>query len=524
MEAGQILHGRYELLEFIGGGGMGQVWKARDLTEPGYVAIKGMKHEVTAEPGRRRRLELEASTLARLRHDRIVNILGEFEEDGELYLVMQLIQGPNLREATESGQLSDAAKVSILIDVLEALVYLHDEAEVVHRDLKPANVLLDQEQRAYVTDFGLARGPDALATRSVESLASFAFASPEVRAGRPATQRSDVWSFGATALWLFTERLYDAGVPEGDFAGALTEDIRAALSSRRPSAYDLLESLRRAEREGISGPVHAAQHDGLTRAIPVGAVTAGSGAAAPGDANQAPARRRNWLPLVLSLVVLAAIIALAVSLLRPGPETAAAPTTPPVTDTTPSPTKEPSPAPTSTPTPTFTTPSPTPTPSTALPPSGPTWYYLADMSPVGSEIEGRPGRCTGGCTGFSSQPGTIEGEIYPQSYVMRMDSDGKRSVSTWNAYTKCTTFEATIGLDDSSASVKTRFLLEREGGVTEDLGILPTGEGQKVTVDLTGVFRFTLVSHLTEASKQTTQKAVWGDARMLCAPLPTQQP
>lgn len=171
MKAGQVLHGRYELIEFIGHGGQGRVWKARDLTKPGYVAIKAMKHEDTAEPGRRRRLEREASTLARLRHDRIVNILEEFEEDGELYLVMQLIQGPNLEQAAKSGQLSDAAKVSVLIDVLEALVYLHDEAEVVHRDLKPANILLDQDQRAYVTDFGLAR--DAQATRSMVPMGSF---------------------------------------------------------------------------------------------------------------------------------------------------------------------------------------------------------------------------------------------------------------------------------------------------------------------------------------------------------------
>lgn len=529
MEAGQVLHGRYELLELIGKGGMGQVWKALDRQEQRHVAIKGLTKEPTQEAGIRRRLELEAQTLAGLRHDRIVNILAEFEEGGELYLVMQYIDGPNLSQAASAGQLSAASKVAILIGVLEALTYLHEGAEVLHRDLKPSNIILDRQQRAYVTDFGIARTRlDADATKSMATLGSWPYAAPEVRAGKPASERSDVWSFGAVALWLFTGRQYDEGIPAGDFAGSLTEDIRAALSPRRPSASDLLEAFRRAEREGLTGPVHAAQHDGLTRAIPAMAAAGAAGDDAPKTrpiravAASAPSRRRKILPIILVLAALIGVAALASAMLRPSPEASA----PPPVQTSPAvETPSPSPTPTVTPTP---TPSPTASASSSATVSsaplaaGPTWYYLADMDYIQAEIES--GNCQGGCTGFMKSPGSIAGNVYPRSFAMRLLSTGVRSTALWNAYTKCTTFEATIGLDDSSASVKTHFLLEREGGATEDLGIVNTGVAKKVSVDLTGVFRFKLVSYLAEATKGTAQKALWGDARMLCSPLPTPQP
>lgn len=320
MEAGQILHGRYALLESINSGNMGEVWKARDLNDSRDVAIKGVKPGDTAVPGLRRRLQLEAETLKSLRHDRIVNILDEFQEGGELYIVMQLIPGPNLERAVAATHFSDASKVSILIDVLEALVYLHDVAEVVHRDLKPANILLDQEQRAYVTDFGIARGPrDFSATRTMNGIGSWSFAAPEVRAGKPATERSDVWSFGAVALWLFTNKLFDEGIPDGNFAGPLTEDIRAALSPRRPPASDLLVSFRTAEREGLTGPFHAARHDGETRAVPKIA-TAGAAAPAVRAVQPMPSKgKRGKGPglLVLAGVVLVFLGAAAVWVFLP---------------------------------------------------------------------------------------------------------------------------------------------------------------------------------------------------------------
>lgn len=502
MHEGQILNGRFRLIRRLGEGGMGEVWLASDERLNRDVAIKGLGQ--SHEPGHQRRLEMEAHTVAGLDHPRIVPIYDTFTEDGRLYLVMRYVPGQDLGKASA---LTDIAKVNILTEVLEALTYLHDEADVTHRDLKPSNILLDQRQQAFVADFGIARSQrDPDATRTDGIIGSPPFMAPEVRVGQEATKLSDVWSFGAVALWLFTGLSYDAGIPDGQFAGALTDHIRAALSNQRPTAATLLDGFQRVRQSGGPGPLTAATAT-LTRTVET-----------PAHTPQRPARRRRWIPAAVAaaLVVLAA--ALAMTLLRPG-NTSPPPQTQPSTSNTPS--ETPSQSPTET-----TSESTTPTESeitpTAAPAAGPTWYYLADMEPIETEIEGRPGQCTGGCTAFRGQPASIAGDVYPQSYVMRMDYDGKRSTSLWNSYTKCTTFEATIGMDDSSASVTAKFVLEREGGKSDELGVLNTGTPKKVKADLTGVFRFKLVTYLSKVSQQRTdQKAVWGDARMLCSPLPT---
>lgn len=525
MNEGQLLNGRYRLIRRLGEGGMGDVWLARDQQLPREVAIKGLRPKPGAVPGERRRLELEAEMLAGLSNPRIVQIIDTFREGAQLYLVMQYIPGRDLQRAVEDGGLSTAKKTAILIDVLEALAYLHDETPVVHRDLKPANILLDRRDRASVTDFGIARSlADPDRTKSAYILGTFDYMAPEVRDGHKATPASDVWSFGAVALFLFTGRKYDHGIPDGDFAGPLTAPIRGALSrdpALRPSADSLLDSFRLPV-----GPT-ATRVAGPTAPIPVPppspARTSTASKAAVG------AKRIAWLPIALLLVALAGVGALAANTVfrqpaQPPVQNAAplvaapAPTT--ATPSTPPPTPSPSPTPTPTPAPTMDSPSPTPPAFT-----GPQWVYLASTDYIDAEIVGRPGRCDGGCTGFRLHPTSIAGTMYPQAWVMRMDGDGKKSTTTWNAYTKCTKLEATIGLSDDSQSVQAHFLLQREGGATDDFGVLRTGQSKKITVDLTGVFRFTVVSYLAvPQTLNTTSASAWGDIRMLCTGLPTQQP
>ncbi|WP_185982264.1 serine/threonine-protein kinase [Arthrobacter sp. KBS0703] len=513
MDEGQILGSRFRLISKLGEGGMGEVWLARDERLNRDVAIKGLGQ--SPEPGHQRRLEMEAHTVAGLDHPRIVPIFDTFTEDGRLYLVMRYVPGRDLGKATA---LTASAKVNILTEVLEALAYLHDEADVTHRDLKPSNILLDQRQQAFVADFGIARSHrDPEATKTAGIIGSPQFMAPEVRAGQEATKLSDVWSFGAVALWLFSGRSPDAGIPDGQFAGTLTDQVRVALSNQRPTAAALLEAFQHVRQTGGLGPL-TTDTATLTRTVET-----------PAPAAAQPAQRRRWIPAAVAaaMVVLAAVLAIA--LLRPGNTSPPPQTQPSISDT---PSETPSSSPTDTltetPTPTATETSETPTPSettpTAAPAAGPTWYYLADMQPIETEIESLS--CTGGCANFLPGPAVIAGDVYPQSYMMRMLSGGQRSTSLWNAYTKCTTFEATIGMDDSSASVTAKFLLEREGGKTEQLGVLNTGKPRSVKVDLKGVFRFKLVAYLAKVDpqKRTDQKAAWGDARMLCSPLPTPAP
>lgn len=148
--------------------------------------------------------------------------------------------------------------------MLSALAYLHEQTTVIHRDLKPSNILLGTDNQAYVADFGIAQSQlDPNATESQFLVGTRLYMAPEVQAGRPASHESDMWSFGAIALWLFTGRTPDLldpemGIPEGNFAGSLSDGIRATLSrdpSRRPSASHLLPVFRQAQHEGVTAVV-----------------------------------------------------------------------------------------------------------------------------------------------------------------------------------------------------------------------------------------------------------------------------
>ncbi|WP_183097766.1 NPCBM/NEW2 domain-containing protein [Nocardioides pelophilus] len=141
------------------------------------------------------------------------------------------------------------------------------------------------------------------------------------------------------------------------------------------------------------------------------------------------------------------------------------------------------------------------------------WFYLADLTPIETEIEGRPGGCTGGCTGFHDDSIDIAGRSYPRSWVMRLDDDGDRSTSTWNASRKCRSFDATVGLTDDSGTTNGRFTINL-GGDDIELATVPTGTGSKVTTDLRGVFRFVIAA--SNEGPGTDADSGWGDARLLC--------
>jgi len=192
------------------------------------------------------------------------------------------------------------------------------------------------------------------------------------------------------------------------------------------------------------------------------------------------------------------------------------PTTgPSITETTP--TDEPSTTAPATPD-EQSTPDPSVVVDTTEPPSTPTpapnafgWYYLADLHPV-STVLGQ--NCTGGCTGFQSGPGSL-GQVYPQSYVMRVSRRGSLSVSVWNALRACTTFDAMVGLDDMSDSTEARFTITPDGSSPVTVATVRTGQPKHVTFNLKNVYRFTLATNLTKP-EANEQKTVWGDAKVYC--------
>ena len=207
--------GAYEILAPLGKGGMGEVYRGRDIKLDREVAIKVLPATVAHDPERLARLEREAKILASLNHPNIAQIYGIEEADGVRALVMELVPG-----ATLKGPLSIETTVHYAKQIAEALEAAHEKG-IIHRDLKPANVIVTPEGVVKVLDFGLAavpsrdvtsdpaNSPTVTATQSGLILGTAAYMSPEQAAGKVVDKRSDIWSFGVVLYEMLTgERLF----------------------------------------------------------------------------------------------------------------------------------------------------------------------------------------------------------------------------------------------------------------------------------------------------------------------------
>ncbi|MER6830076.1 protein kinase [Streptosporangium sp. NPDC000563] len=194
--------GRYRLLEHIGEGGMGIVWRAHDELLDRVVAIKEVRYRGVDEAARtdlNRRTIREARTAGRLDHPSVIIVHDVVEEDGRPWIVMQLVRSRSLGEIVRSGgPLPPERVASVGLHVLGALRAAH-AAGVLHRDVKPENVLLADDGRVVLTDFGIASMTQETGiTRTGAMVGTPAFLPPERLHGMPATPESDLWSLGAT--------------------------------------------------------------------------------------------------------------------------------------------------------------------------------------------------------------------------------------------------------------------------------------------------------------------------------------
>ncbi len=246
--------GRYLLLEQLGAGGMGIVYRARDEKLERIVAVKILNRGLLTSEAVRAHFRREALALARLNHPGIAALYDVGEQDGTDYIVMECVQGESLHAKLRSGPLAIADALRILVQIAEVLEEAHAQG-VIHRDLKPANVMITEKGQAKVLDFGVAKLFTASeATQSMVDTGTVIgtplYMSPEQALGKKIDARTDLWSLGVMGYEMLTG--------EPPFRGENAVAVLHAVISDRPTPV-------RQSSAGLPGPCEKLIHKALEK-------------------------------------------------------------------------------------------------------------------------------------------------------------------------------------------------------------------------------------------------------------------
>ena len=241
--------GRYSIIEPLGSGGMGVVYRARDERLERAVAIKILAPGAFSGDDARRRFHKEALALAKLSHPHIAAVYDVGEQDGIDYIVMECVPGESLATKLKSGPLTLKAATSIILQIAEALEEAHEQG-VIHRDLKPANVMITPKGQAKVLDFGLAKLLAAVATDPTVSMMETRgiigtplYMSPEQAQGKSLDARTDLWNLGVIYYELLTGRTPFRADSSLAILRAITDDAPVPLRQLRHDTPALAEKI-----------------------------------------------------------------------------------------------------------------------------------------------------------------------------------------------------------------------------------------------------------------------------------------
>jgi serine/threonine protein kinase/Tfp pilus assembly protein PilF len=307
---GSLIAGKYDIIEELGRGGMGLVYKAEDAKLKRTIALKFLSSVLLGEPSHQARFLREAQTASALNHPHICTIYEIGEEGGTPYIAMEYVAGRSLAEITRSESMPLEDVVQYGVQIAGALQYAHEQG-IIHRDLKTTNVIITPERRAKILDFGLAKrlenkapGEAGPSQKSISEAGSFmgtmCTSAPEVFRGKPADARSDIWSLGVMLYEMTAGKLPFDGQTAFELTSAILRDRPASLPSRVPAGLSAVV-LKCLEKDPESRFQQASE---IRAALEALAADDAAGLASPVSRG----RRRLRNGILLAAAVIAAIV------------------------------------------------------------------------------------------------------------------------------------------------------------------------------------------------------------------------
>jgi eukaryotic-like serine/threonine-protein kinase len=344
---GRVFDDRYEVVRILGSGGFADVFLANDRLLGRQVALKVLSSRYAHDEQFVERFRREASSAAGLNHPNIVQIYDRGEAEGTYYIAMEYLEGRSLKEIiVKYAPLSPELLVSVAVQIVEALRFAH-RRDVIHRDIKPQNIIIDNDGRVKVTDFGIARaGSASTMTEAGSILGTAHYFSPEQAQAQPVEAASDLYSLGVVMYEMATGQLpfdgdnpvsiamkhvHDTPASPRTINPAISENLDAVIMralGKRPidrylTAQSMLDDLRRVQAgEAVAAP--NGYSDDSTRVMSHTAVAAAAGAPGPSQPtmvrgraaedptlgyyqDEQPRRKRSAWPWILVTVLIIAL-------------------------------------------------------------------------------------------------------------------------------------------------------------------------------------------------------------------------